>query len=378
MRIALSFAAVMMGAACGCTSLGDGRPPEEEVRNIVLMIADGAGIGLWTAAKYADAELAVRRMPVTGLVDTRSALHKVSDSAAGATVYATGERTTNRTISVGPAAACPLPQSRDTEEQPWPPGCEPLTSWFTIARDKGKSTGIVTTTFVVDATPAAFVAHSPSRYWSEAIALQVADFGLDVLLGGGERDFAAGTRSDGRDILGEMCQRSRCLASVQELRTYRADDRPLVGLLASGDMDETAPRAAALPDMVDAALEKLDKGANGFVAMFETEATDNATHANAPLERVTSDMLEFDRAVAAVLDFASRNPGTLVIVTADHETGGFSLVEAGADFELVYANRGHSAAMVPLFAVGPQSERFGGLRENHEIGRTLMEIVRAW
>jgi alkaline phosphatase len=121
----LSFVAVAMCAANGCASLDDERAPVGspeteplvgtagiEVRNIVLMIADGAGVGLWTAAKYADDQLAVTRMPVTGLVDTRSAMHKVSDSAAGATVYATGERGMNRTSSVGPAAACPSPQSQ--------------------------------------------------------------------------------------------------------------------------------------------------------------------------------------------------------------------------------------------------------------------------
>jgi alkaline phosphatase len=390
LRSALSLVAVATYAVGGCALPHHERSPvdsagpaslagaDDEVRNIILMIADGAGVGLWTAAKYADDQLAVTRMPVTGLVDTRSAMHKVTDSAAGATVYATGERAMNRTISVGPATACPLPRSGDAEDRAWPPGCKPLITWFEVARDKGRATGIVTTTFVADATPAAFVAHSPNRYWSGALALQFADFGLDVLLGGGERDFAAGTRSDGRDVLGEMCRRSRCLASADELRRYRADDRALVGLFAPSDMDEFAPRPAGLPDMVEAALEKLERDPDGFVAMFETEATDNATHANAPLERVTADMLEFDRAVAVALDFAGRRPGTLVIVTADHETGGFSLVEAENDFELVYANRGHSAAMVPLFAIGPQSERFGGLRENHEIGQTLKEIVHAW
>lgn len=380
MRIPLSLVVVGTLATGGCASLdaSPGETPDEDVKNIILMIADGAGVGLWTAAKYADVELAVTRMPVTGLVDTRSGTHKVSDSAAGATVYATGERTTNRTIGVGPATACPIPQTRDAAEQSWPDGCKPLTSWFEIAKDKGRSTGIVTTTFVVDATPAAFVAHAPSRYWGDAIALQFADFGLDVLMGGGERYFAAGTRADGRDVLGEMCKRSHCLSSVGELRGYRADERPLVGFFSGSDMDEFEPRPAALPDMVDAALVKLDRGGNGFVAMFETEATDNATHANAPLERVTFDILEFDRAVGRVLDFADRNPGTLVVVTADHETGGFSLVESGTDFELVYANRGHSAAMVPIFAIGPKSARFGGLRENYEIGRMLMEIVQGW
>lgn len=346
------------------------------VRNIILMIADGAGAGAWTAAEYANDRLAVKRMPVVGLVDTRSAIHKVSDSAAGASVYATGKRAVNRTLSVGPASACPFPKAGASP--PWPDGCEPLETWFEVARDKGRATGIVTTTFVTDATPAAFVAHSPSRYWREEVALQVAGFGLDALLGGGARDFDAAIRADGRDLMGELCEEARCLTSAEELDDYRPGKRPLVGLFASGDMDEHEVRPASLPLMVTAALKKLERNRTGFVAMFETEATDNAAHANAPLERFTADLLEFDRAVAVALDFAKRIPGTLVVVTADHETGGFALVETGNDFELVYASRGHSAAMVPLFAFGPQSERFAGLRENYEIGRIFMDIVRRW
>ena len=381
-KIILFF--VALACAAGCVPLAPEREPgdegkfttEREVRNIIFMIADGTGAGAWTAAEYASDQLAVKRMPVVGLVDTRSAVHKVTDSAAGASVYATGQRTVNRTISVGPASACPFPQANDPRE--WPNGCEPLTTWFEIARDRGRATGLVTTTFVMDATPAAFVAHSPSRYWPEEIAEQIAGFGLDVLLGGGARFFSAETRMDGRDVLREMCENARCLATAEELDAYRPDEQPLVGLFAPGDMDELDVRPVTLPAMVGAALARLDRHPSGFVAMFETEATDNAAHANAPLERVTADLLEFDRAVAIALEFASRNPGTLLIVTADHETGGFSLVETGNDFALKYTTHGHSAAMVPLFAFGPQSERFGGLRENYEIGQMLLEIVRAW
>src|SRR5690606_38532262 len=99
---------------------------------------------------------------------------------------------------------------------------------------------------------------------------------------------------------------------------------------------------------------------------------------NAPLERVTADILEFDRAVGVVLDFAARTPGTLVIVTADHETGGFSLVESRDDFTVQYTTRGHTAEMVPLFAFGPQASRFAGFMNNYAVGRTLFDIVRAW
>jgi alkaline phosphatase len=116
----------------------------------------------------------------------------------------------------------------------------------------------------------------------------------------------------------------------------------------------------------------------GFVALFESEATDNSTHANMPLQRITTDILEFDRAVSLALDFATRTPGTLVIVTGDHETGGVSLAETGPDFELRYTTTGHTAALVPLFAFGPGAEAFGGLRSNHEIGGALLRIVRAW
>lgn len=348
----------------------------QPVRNIILLIADGAGVGVWTAAAYAKEDLAVKRMPVAGLVDTRSRSGKVTDSAAGATVYATGERVTNRTIAMG--GPCPLPSSRDTIATRLPDGCEPLDTWFDIAREKGKAAGIVTTTTVIDATPAAFVANSPSRYWRRHIAGQFAEAGLDVLLGGGRAWFEGGTRGDGQDLLGQMCASADCVSTAAELSAYRPGDRPLIGLLAPGDFDATDPRPVPLTDMVSAALARLERDPDGFVAMFETEATDNATHANLPLERVTADILEFDRAVAIALDFASRTPGTLVIATADHETGGFSLVQDDADFVLEYTTGGHTAAFVPLFASGPQASRFGGLRDNTEIGRALMEIVQSW
>ncbi|HEX2166875.1 MAG TPA: alkaline phosphatase [Longimicrobiales bacterium] len=348
----------------------------EPVRNIILLIADGTGVGVWTAAAYAKEDLAVKRMPVAGLVDTRSRSGKVTDSAAGATVYATGQRVTNRTIAMG--GPCPLPSSRDTVATEWPDGCEPLETWFDIAREKGKAAGIVTTTNVIDATPAAFVANAPSRYWRQSIAEQFAEADLDVLLGGGRAWFDGDTRADEQDLLGRMCASADCVSTAEELTAYRPGDRPLIGLLAPGDFDDTDPRPVALTDMVTAALARLERDPDGFVAMFETEATDNATHANLPLERVTADILEFDRAVAIALEFASRTPGTLVIATSDHETGGFSLVQDDADFVLEYTTGGHTAAFVPLFAAGPQASRFGGLRDNTEIGRALMDIVQSW
>ena len=380
-RVRLALVLTTAGCAtapsgAGGAQAGGAGSTDEPVRNIILLIADGAGPGLWTAAAYASPDLAVKRMPVTGLVDTRSGSHKVTDSAAGATVFATGERVTNRTISAG--GRCPLPAPRDTVATQWPEGCEPLESWFTMARAKGRATGLVTTASVTDATPASFVAHSPSRYWMQAIAEQFAEAQLDVLLGGGRAYFAGETRSDGRDLLARMCARADCVATAAGLAAYRPSDRPLIGLLAAADFYAEDAPPVSLPDMVRAALARLERAPRGFVAMFESEATDNATHDNLPLDRVSAAILEFDRAVAVALDFARRTPGTLVIVTSDHETGGVSLVETRDDFELKYATGGHTAALVPLFASGAQAARFAGLRDNTEIGRTLLEIVRGW
>ncbi|NIT86315.1 MAG: hypothetical protein GWN82_05305 [Gemmatimonadetes bacterium] len=143
-------------------------------------------------------------------------------------------------------------------------------------------------------------------------------------------------------------------------------------------MDDEEERPVTLPAMVRAALARLARDDDGFVALFETETTDNAGHHNASSERQTAAILEFDRAVAVALEFARRTPGTLVVVTSDHETGGISLVRQGEEFRLQYATTGHTGNVVPLFASGPGAERFGGFRDSAEIGRTFLSIVRGW
>ena len=244
--------------------------------------------------------------------------------------------------------------------------------------DAGKAGGLVSTASIVDATPAAFVTNSPSRYWAEPIALQMAEAGLAVLMGGGRRPFEAANRQDGRDLLAELCAAADCFLSAEEFAGYQPSDRPLIGLFAGGDMDSAAPRTISFPDMVEAALARLERSPNGFVAMFESESTDNATHANEPLEVIADRIVEFDRGVGVALDFARRTPGTLLIVTSDHETGGITLVGSGTDFRIEYATGDHTASAVPLFADGPRAAQFGGFRRNYEIGRMLFDIVHEW
>jgi len=372
----------MLGALAlaGCA----GMPPALRVqavpgagpRNVVFMVADGAGIAYWAAAEQAESDLAVKSMPVVGLVDTQSADSRVTDSAAGASVYATGVRTDNRTISVAPGCRALL-RSDSMAVKRDPTLCEPLETVFQLARQRGMATGVVTTTSVVDATPAAFAANSPSRYWDDLLAERFAEAGLSVILGGGRESFDGSGRDDGQDLLARMCAAAACLSFPAELVAYRADDRPLIGLFAPEGMDPAGARSPTLPQMVDAALARLSRAPDGFIAMFETEGTDNAGHANRPLEEIVAEMLEFDRAVAAVLEFARLDGSTLVIVTSDHETGGLSLPEEGEGKVAEYTTGGHTGESVPLFAFGPGAERFGGMRDNTEIGRILRELIEA-
>ncbi len=373
-----TFATLGLLVAAGCAPIGSADPYApavvDGVRNVIFMIADGGGVGHWTAAEQAADSLAVASMPVLGLVDTRSADSRVTDSAAGASVYATGVRVDNRTIAVEPGCRALLRRDSMALKRN-PGGCPPLESVFEIARRQGMATGVVTTTSVVDATPASFAAHSPSRYWDDYIAEQFAGAELAVILGGGRESFDAGTRDDGEDLLARLCRGATCVSTAAELSAYRADDRPLVGLFAAGDMGKAGKRSPTLPQMVDAALARLSRDPDGFIALFETEGTDNAGHGNRPVDEVVAEVVEFDRAVARALEFARRDGHTLLIVTADHETGGLSLLEEEGRAVAKYTTADHTSALVPLFAFGPGAERFGGIHQNTEVGRMLREVV---
>lgn len=348
--------------------------PPPPVRNVVFMIADGAGVAYWSALAHERAEPAFAMMPYVGLIGTSTARHRVPDSAATASSYATGELVTNRVVSM---TGCPQPEPRDPPADA-PEGCEPVESWFDLAREQGMARGVVTTTRVIDASVAAFVTKSPSRYWYFDIAASFAGAELDVMMGGGRMYFDPAERPDGADLIGSLCATSSCVATAADLDAYSPDSRPLVGLFTRDDMGSVAERPVSVPAMTRAALRRLAVAEEGFVAVIETEGTDNAGHDNEPLEIIVAEMLEFDDAVSVVLQFAEANPGTLVIVTADHDTGGLALGQVTDPWgmEGVYTTRGHTASMVPLFAYGAGAERFAGVRTHAEVGRILKEVIR--
>lgn len=343
-----------------CASTRPAPAAQEVPTSVILLMADGAGLAHWTLAAYDDDDLAVRRMRTVGLVDTRGADHTVSGSAPTATAYAIGVRSRMGYVGV------------DADGQP-------RTSVLEAAMAADKSTGLVTTTSIVDATPAAFGAHYTDRGASGLIARQMAEKGIDVLMGGGRAAFRPEAQADGVDLLARLRETYTYVDDAEALTTLDTDTvEALAGLFAEGGMGTTSERGAALTRMTAAALEILADDPDGFFLLVENEETDTQAHRNADPMVVTTEMLDFDEAVGLALDYRDVHPGTLVLVTADHETGGVTLPgDREREIVVEYATGSHTGVMVPLFAAGPGAERFGGILRNDEVGRILLEMMGA-
>lgn len=356
--VALLAALPAVSLACAPTSV----QAQDSPTSVIVLIADGAGAAHWTLAAFADEDLAVRRMKTVGLVDTRGADHIVSGSAPTATAYATGVRTFMGAVGVGPDSL-------------------PVESVLEVAMGRGMSTGLVTTTALADATPAAFGAHVPSRNRLGEISRQMVDKGITVLMGGGRATFGPEMQPDGRDLLAEARSSYAYVETIADLAAIRADTVDmLLGLFADGDMGVVAERGeAALRQMTSKALEVLDRDPDGFFLMIENEESDTQSHQNADRATVTTEMLDFAGAVRLVLDYQADHPRTLVLVTGDHETGGLSLPyrpDAERSIVINWATSGHTGTLLPLFATGPGAERFSGIIRNDRVGQILLEMLR--
>jgi len=197
---------------------------------------------------------------------------------------------------------------------------------------------------------------------------------VDVLLGGGTSVLelaGAGFRAELEDRYTMVPNASGLAGAISDTTTT------LFGLFAPGEMPPAAQRSPTLREMTRAALAVLQRDPDGFFLMVENEGSDTYAHRNLALDVITAEMLAFDAAVGVALEYQSAHPETLVVVTADHETGGIHLAgDLGRDIVLGYGTGSHTAAMVPIFAIGPGAERFGGLIRNDEVGQALLDLVR--
>jgi alkaline phosphatase len=327
------------------------------VKNVILLIGDGMGLAQTTAAMIAgqDAPLAIERAPVIGLQTTRSADRRVTDSAAAGTALATGTKTTNGMIGVAPDSAA-------------------LTSVLEKAAGKGLSTGLVATYRITHATPASFIAHDPDRNAEENIAADFLDTDITLLIGGGRNRFEQ--RRDGRNLSDELKARGyRVVYTEQELQGITSGK--LAALLADSHLPDILggrnPRY--LTDATDKALEILSQNDRGFFVMIEGSMIDEGGHDNS-IDKIVAETADFDRAVGRAFDFADAHPGTLVVVTADHETGGLTLpADDGAGVAYRFSQGNHTATLIPVYAYGTGAERFAGFMDNTDIPKRIIELL---
>lgn len=357
-KIPLTLILLLISAAAAFSPLAAQTPLP---KNLIVLIGDGMGIGQLTAMKMHLGDIALDAFPVGGFVSTQSLSNFVTESGAGGTALSTGERTRSRMISQRPDGT-------------------PLRTLLEQGGRVGKATGAVSTSSVTHATPASFLTHCEDRGREFDIAAGIAASGVNVVIGGGRQFFLpaaeGGKRSDGRNLVKEMQQAGYVYESRPDAEI--AGDAKLLWLLDEDGLPPSDKRDYSLRNLVLAALHALSRDPEGFVLMVEGSQIDWAAHDN-DFTALKSELRDFDGAIGAALDFAQGDGETLVLVTADHETGGLTLMgdaPDGSDMTGKWIHDDHTGNMVPLMAYGPAAERFGGIKRNDEVGRLLHELLR--
>lgn len=298
-------------------------------QNVIVMIVDGCSSEQYTFARW------FKGAPLTfdpyriGAVATYIADSVIADSAPAASAFATGVRTSDKHISVGPHEKTLSTIKPPSEAERY----RPFATVLEGAKLLGKSTGIVATSRVTHATPAAYVAHVPARSMEDDIMEQAVHLGLDVVLGGGKRHLLPpemkGRRKDGENLAADLARWGYLMPETREALMAIREGR-VFGLFADNHMDpeidrrQAHPHQPTLAEMTAKAIELLSKNPNGFFLMVEASQVDWACHANDPAYLV-HDLLAYDEAVGVALAFARRDGNTLVLALSDHNTGGFSI-----------------------------------------------------
>lgn len=347
-KLVISAALILPGLAISCTQPKQTPPPK--IKNVIFMVGDGMGTTQIYAGLTANkGSLNLERFKCIGFSRTNAANDYMTESAAGATAFAIGQKTYNGAIGVDSAG-------------------HPQPSILEIAKQHGWSTGIVVTTDITDATPAAFAAHQKVREMQAEIAAEYLKSAVDVLIGAGREHFDQ--RKDGRNLLAEFAGKGYLVKHTTN-DIAQVKQGKLIGLLKE---ERVAERGDQLVRTTNAALQLLQQNNKGFFLLVEGSKIDDGGHAN-DLQYVTEEVIDFDKAIKAALDFADKNGETLVVVTADHETGGLTIAEGDLKTGKIsgkFSTDDHTGVMVPVFAYGPGAEAFMGIYHNNTIFRKFM------
>ena len=304
--------------------------------------------------------LEIERCTVIGLHKPDSSNDLITDSSAGATAFSCGIKTINKYLA------------EDVHEKP----CKTL---LEMAEEKNLKTGLVVTSTIVHATPAAFFAHQSNRDAYEEIAKDLVQADVDFLVGGGKKYFDRRS-NDSLNLIQSMREKGYLIADYFE-QNYMDWNIPDVDKLcyfsADGDPLPAASGRIYLPKASRDASQFLQRiQSNGFFLMIEGSQIDWGGHAN-DSKYLISEMLDFDKSVKEVLDFAEKEGHTLVLITGDHETGGYSIVGGKKFGNLVgaFTTTKHTADLIPVYAFGPGSEKFSGIYENTAIYTKIKALL---
>ncbi len=328
----------------------------DKPKNIIFLIGDGMGVSqVFSGLTANKGRLYLSNFKHIGFSLTQSADNYITDSAAGGTALSTGVRTNNGAIAV------------DVNNKP-------VTTILEEAEEKGLSTGLVSTSTITHATPASFIAHQPQRSMYEEIAADFLNTDIDVFIGGGKAHFTQ--RKDGRNLVDELKEKGyRYEEDINVVKNVK--EGKLAALIEDGDAGRMEHRADMLPLATTTAINILSKNDKGFFLMAEGSQIDWGGHAGSTIY-IVEDMLDFDQVIGKALDFAAKDGETLVIVTADHETGGMAITGGNIEQGVVkaaYPTNGHTAVMVPVFSYGPGAENFTGIMKNTDIHDKMKSLL---
>ena len=387
---------ITMFALLFATSCNNNVTEKPQVKNIIYLIGDGMGFGAVSSLLLSeDSVTGFEQAPVIGLSETCSANNYVTDSPAGGTALACGIRTKNGYLGVDPEG-------------------KPLTSILRKAQAMGKRSGIVVNTVLTEATPAAFYAGVTSRSMSFDIAKQFTESGVDVAIGAGLEPFIK--RPDSLDLTATLINKGYDV-HLDWKTVLNTTSKKFVGILPMGDVhrrNESGNTTAGAADGAEVclaaklaasseengditrlseptvylekatakALEVLSNdNRQGFFLMIESAIIDGYGHNN-DSEGMIEEMKEFDNTLRQLVAYVNQHPETLLVVTADHETGGtgvsYKSYEVGSTtpVQLSFSTKGHTGTVVPVFAYGAGSEAFAGIMKNTDLPKKMEELMK--
>lgn len=332
-------------------------PKGKKVKNVILMIGDGMSLmhvyTAWTANR---GKLWLENAQATGLSKTWAVKKLVTDSGSGGTSLATGVKTVYHAVGVDPEG-------------------KPLTSLVDVAKELGKDAGMAVTCRLWDATPCDFCCHNIDRDKEEELVGDYPTSGVDFVFGGGAQKFT--NRKDGRDIFKELQKKGYHVSrTLDDFFAYDKNSR-----IFAVPYDKDTPLPDERGDLLARASMKgislMNQNKNGFFMMIEGSQLDDYGHFN-QLDLLMKETLDFDQTVGEVMKWAAKDGETLVVVTADHETGGLTLVNGNKDegrVECCFSSKDHTGAMVPVYAFGPGAENFTGIFENTDVFKKIKKLM---